>query len=64
MCIRDREPTASRLYDFTKAIAADGHDLQQILRAQTVEAIAEVIDVVVQRRPPDFQELDFTLESE
>ena len=60
----DEEPTASRLYDFTKAIAADGHDLQPILRAQTVEAIAEVIDVVVQRRPPDFQELDFTLESE
>ena len=57
-------PTASKLYGFTKAISADNHDLQQILQAETVEEIAEIIDAVVQRRPPDFQGLDFTLESE
>ena len=60
----EEDPTASTLYSFTKAIAADGHDLQQILEADSIEGIAEVLDVVVQRRPPDFQGLDFTLESE
>ena len=56
--------TASSLYGFTRAITADAHDLQNILKAETMQAIVEIIEVVVQRRPPDHQGLDFTLESE